>query len=181
MTRWTIDPTHSEVAFKVKHLVISTATGRFETFHAAIDSEQEDFSDAKISFDADVASIQTKNEQRDAHLKSADFFDAAAYPKLSFVSTAVRKLSDEKLQVTGNLTMRGVTKEVILDATFNGLATGFDGSKIAGFEIHGKVNRFDFGLHWNALTETGGVAVGQDVRIEIQAEFQKVQRAAKAA
>ncbi len=181
MAQWTIDPTHSEISFKVKHLVVSSVTGRFDTFQATIDSDTEDFSDAKIRFEADAASIQTKNEQRDGHLKSPDFFDAAAYPKLSFVSTSVRKLSADKLQVAGNFTLRGVTKDIVLDVTFNGTGTGFGGAQVAGFEIQGKINRFDFGLHWNALTEAGGVAVGSDVKIDIQAEFLKVQTAVKAA
>jgi polyisoprenoid-binding protein YceI len=180
MSIWTIDPTHSEVTFKVKHLVVSTVTGHFESFRATIESAATDFSDAKVAFEADVNSIQTKNEQRDGHLKSADFFDAASYPKLSFVSTSVKKAADDRLEVRGNLTMRGVTKEVVLEATYNGTVAGFGGTPVAGFEIRGKVNRFDFGLQWNALTEAGGVVVASDVRIEILAEFQTA-KAAKAA
>jgi polyisoprenoid-binding protein YceI len=181
MTRWTIDPTHSEVNFKVKHLVVSTVTGHFDTFTATIDAGKEDFSDASISFEADVNSINTKNEQRDGHLKSADFFDAANYPKMSFVSKSVKKTSDYELRVTGNLTMRGITKEVTLDVIYNGTVAGFGGAQVAGFEIHGKLNRFDFGLQWSAVTETGGIVVSNEVKIEILAEFTKAQTAAKAA
>ena len=181
MTLWKIDPTHSEVTFKVKHLVVSTVTGHFDTFNATIEAEKEDFSDARIAFGADVNSINTKNEQRDAHLKSPDFFDAATYPKMSFVSTLVKKVSDYELQVIGDLTMRGVSKEVTLDVIYNGTVAGFGGTHVAGFEIRTKVNRFDFGLQWSALTETGGVVVSNEVKIEILAEFNKAQEVAKAA
>ncbi len=181
MALWKIDAAHSEVNFKVKHMVVSTVTGRFDTFNASVESELEDFSDARITFDADVATIDTKNEQRDGHLKSADFFDAGKYPKISFVSASVKKLSDHELQVAGNLTLRGVTKPVTLDVIYNGMVDGFSGARIAGFEIRTKLNRFDFGLQWNALTEAGGVVVSNEVRIEILAEFNKVQEAAKAA
>ena len=181
MNTWKIDPTHSEINFKVKHLVVSTVTGHFSKFDASIETNTEDFSDAKINFEANVNSISTKNEQRDAHLKSADFFDAEKNPKMSFVSKSVKKISDHEMQVTGNLTIRGVTKEVALDVIYNGTVAGFGGTEVAGFEVHGKVNRFDFGLQWNAITEAGGVVVSNEVKIEILAEFNKVQEAVKAA
>ena len=181
MALWKIDPAHSEINFKVKHLVVSTVTGHFGAFDASIESGKEDFSDAKVTFEADANSINTKNDQRDGHLKSPDFFDAAKYPKLSFQSTSVKKLSDDELRVTGKLTLRGVTKEVTLNVAYNGTVAGFGGAEVAGFEISGKLNRFDYGLQWNALTEAGGVVVGNEVKIEILAEFNKVQTAAKAA
>jgi len=181
MTTWKIDPTHSEINFKVKHLVVSTVTGHFSKFDASIESNKEDFSDSKISFEADVNSIDTKNEQRDGHLKSADFFDAEKYPKMTFVSKSVKKISDHELQVTGNLTLRGVTKEITLEVIYNGTVAGFGGTEVAGFEVRGKVNRFDFGLQWNALTEAGGVVVSNEVKIEILAEFNKAKEAVKAA
>jgi polyisoprenoid-binding protein YceI len=181
MNLWKIDPVHSEINFKVKHLVVSTVAGRFDKFDATIETGKEDFSDAKISFEADINSINTKNEQRDAHLKSADFFDAGKHPKMSFVSTAVKKVSDYELQVSGKLTLRGVTKDTVLHVIYNGTVAGFGGVQVAGFEIQGKLNRFDFGLQWNALTEAGGVVVSNEVKIEILAEFNKVQQAAKAA
>ena len=181
MTTWKIDPTHSEVNFKVKHLVVSTVRGNFDNFDATVETDKEDFSDAKIKFEADVNSINTKNEQRDAHLKSADFFDAENHPKMSFESTSVKKISDYELQVKGNLTLRGVTKEVTLDVVYNGTVNGLYNNEVAGFEIRGKLNRFDYGLQWNALTEAGGVAVSNEVKIEVLAEFNKVQSAAQAA
>ncbi len=173
MTTWKIDPAHSEVNFKVKHLVVSTVTGTFNKFDASIETGNEDFSDAKISFEADIDSINTKNEQRDAHLKSADFFDAGNNPKMTFTSTAVEKISDYEIKVKGNLTLRGVTKEVTLDVIYNGTVAGFGDTKVAGFEVKGKLNRFDYGLQWNALTEAGGVVVSNEVKIEILAEFNK--------
>jgi polyisoprenoid-binding protein YceI len=181
MSLWKIDPVHSEVNFKVKHLVVSTVTGHFDKFLATVEAEKKDFSDAKIQFEAEINSINTKNEQRDGHLKSPDFFDAATYPKMSFVSKSVKPVSDYELRVVGDLTMRGVTKEIALEVIYNGVVAGFGGTQVAGFEIRTKLNRFDFGLQWNALTEVGGVAVGNEVRIEILAEFNKVQEAAKAA
>lgn len=181
MALWKIDPTHSEITFKVKHLVVSTVTGHFDVFQATIESEREDFSDAKITFEADAASINTKNQQRDGHLKSPDFFDAEKNPKLSFTSTSVKKISDHELRVDGTLTMRGVSKPVQLDVIYNGTVPGFGGAKVAGFEIRTKLNRFDYGLQWNALTETGGLVVSNDVRIEIHSEFNRAQEAAKAA
>lgn len=181
MALWRIDPTHSEISFKVKHLVVSTVTGHFDRFSATIQAEDEDFSVAKISFEADVASINTKNEQRDAHLKSPDFFEAEKYPKITFVSKSIKKLSEHELKVTGDLTMLGTTKEIVLDAIYNGTVAGFGGQRVAGFEINGKLNRFDFGLQWNALTEAGGAVVSNEVKIEILAEFNNVQDIAKAA
>lgn len=181
MTHWKIDSTHSEVNFKVKHLVVSTVRGHFNNFEASIESSKEDFSDAQIKFEADTNSINTQNEQRDAHLKSADFFDAANHPKMTFVSTSVKKLSEHELEVKGKLSIRGITKEVTLDVIYNGTVASFGGIEVAGFEIHGKVNRFDFGLQWNALTEVGGVVVSNEVKIEILAEFNKVQSEVKAA
>ncbi len=181
MAQWKIDSTHSEINFKVKHLVVSTVTGTFTKFDATIDADKEDFSDARFSFEADVNSISTKNDQRDGHLKSPDFFDAANYPTMTFVSKSVQKLSDYEMQVVGDLTIRGTKKEVVLDVIYNGTVAGFGGAHVAGFEVKGKVNRFDFGLQWNALTEAGGVVVSNEVKIEILAEFNKVQTAAKAA
>ncbi|HEY6951501.1 MAG TPA: YceI family protein [Bacteroidota bacterium] len=181
MAQWKIDPVHSEINFRVKHLVVSTVTGTFGKFDATIEATKDDFSDATFSFEADVNSISTKNEQRDGHLKSPDFFDAANHPKMTFVSKAVKKLSDFELQVVGDLTIRGVTREIALDVIYNGTVASFGGAKVAGFEVKGKINRFDFGLQWNSLTEAGGVMVSNEVRIEILAEFAKVQSAAKAA
>lgn len=181
MTIWKIDPTHSEVNFKIKHLVVSSVRGHFDDFKATIEAEKEDFSDAKIEFEADTNSINTRNNDRDAHLKSADFFDAQKYEKISFVSTSAEKVSDYELKVKGNLTIRDITKEITLDVIYNGIVEGMGGNEVAGFEISTKLNRFDYGLKWNALTEAGGVVVGNEVKIEIFAEFNKAKEAVIAA
>ena len=181
MTTWKIDPAHSEVNFKVKHMVVSTVRGNFDKFDATIKTNKDDFSDAEIEFEAYINSINTKNEQRDAHLKSADFFDAENHSKMSFKSTSVKIISDHEMQVIGNLTLRGITKEIPLDVIYNGIVTGFGGTEISSFEINGKLNRFDYGLQWNALTEVGSIVVGNEVKIEVLAEFNKAQSAAQAA
>ncbi len=173
MATWTIDPSHSEINFKVKHMLVSTVRGNFGTFSATIEAANENFSDAVISFEAAIDSINTGNEQRDGHLKSADFFDAASHPTMTFVSRGVTVVSDHEMKVDGDLSIRGVTRPITLDVVYNGTVAGFGGAVVAGFEINGKVNRFDYGLAWNALTEAGGVVVGSDVKLEIVAEFNK--------
>lgn len=180
MATWKIDPVHSEIKFKVRHLVVSSVTGQFNNFDATVEADKPDFSDAKIKFEADVNSITTKNDQRDGHLKSADFFDAANHPKITFVSTSVVKKGDG-FEVTGDLTMRETTKPITLAVTYNGTVKGLGGGEVAGFEIRGKVNRFDYGLQWNGLTEAGGVVVGDEVKLEIEAELNKVESAKQAA
>ncbi len=173
MALWKIDPAHTEIKFKVKHLVVSTVTGQFKKFDATVESDKPDFTDAKIKFEADVNSVDTRNEQRDNHLKSADFFDAANYPKLTFVSKSIKKKSDSEYEVIGDLTIRATTKEIKLDVVYNGTVKGFGGVEVAGFEMTGKLNRFDYGLQWNALTEVGGVVVAEEVKLEIFAELNK--------
>lgn len=173
MAIWKIDKAHSEIKFKVKHLVVSTVTGQFNDFNATIESGKPDFSDAKISFEAAIDSIDTKNEQRDGHLKSADFFDAVNHPKLTFVSKSLKKKSDNEFEITGDMTIRGITKEIKINAVYNGTVKGFGGVEVAGFEITGKLNRFDYGLKWNTLTEAGGIVVGEEVKLEIAVELQK--------
>lgn len=181
MAIWKIDPVHSEIKFKVRHLVVSSVTGQFHNFDATVEAEKPDFSDAKITFEADVNSISTKNDQRDAHLKSADFFDAENHPKMTFASTSVTKKSDDEFEIDGNLTIRGNSKPIKLTATYNGTVKGFGGAEVAGFEIRGKVNRFEYGLQWNGLTEAGGVVVSDEVKLEIEAELNRAQESKQAA
>ncbi len=181
MATWTIDPVHSEIKFRVRHLLVSTVTGHFNTFDATVVADKSDFSDARISFEASVESLTTKNEQRDGHLKSADFFDAANHPKLTFASKSIKSKGDNEYEIVGDLTIRGITKQIKLNATHNGTVKGFGGTDVAGFEITGKVNRFDYGLQWNGLTEAGGVVVGDEVKIEIEAELNRVEEAKQAA
>ena len=167
-TKWAIDPTHSEIAFQVKHMMISTVRGHFENFQALIESEGEDFQDAVIHFTAKTDSIHTKNGDRDAHLKSEDFFNAAEYPELTFFS---KSFDGERL--TGILTIRGISKEISLDVNFNGMAMDPYGQTKAGFEISGEINRKDFGLQWNAVTEAGSIVVSDHVKLVVDAQFVK--------
>ena len=180
MAQWIIDPVHSEVTFKVKHLVVSTVTGRFTSVRGTVEATKNDFSDARVSFQADVNSISTNNEQRDGHLKSVDFFDAANFPELSFTSTAIEPKSDGALVMKGDMTIRGTKRSIALHVAYNGTVKGFDGD-VAGFEISGVLNRQDFGLRWNALTETGGVVVSDEVKLAIAVELKRAQAAASAA
>lgn len=171
MATWNLDTAHSEVKFKVKHLVVSTVTGQFETFSGKVETVGEDFDGASVSFEADINSINTKQAQRDGHLKSADFFDAENHPKMTFQSTSFTKKTDSTYELVGDLTIRGNTKSVTLDVVYNGTVQGFGGDfKVAGFEISGKVSRKEFGLLWNGITEAGGVVVSDEVRLEINAE-----------
>jgi polyisoprenoid-binding protein YceI len=168
--KWTLDPTHSELQFKVKHLMITNVTGQFGGLSGEIESENEDFKNTKINFSADVNTINTSNEQRDAHLKSADFFDIASFPELKFSSTA---FDASEGKVTGELTIKDVTKTITLDVEYSGTNTDPWGNLKAGFSIEGKINRTDFGLTWNAALETGGVLVSEDVKISAEVQFVK--------
>ncbi len=174
MATWIIDPTHSEVQFKVKHLMISTVTGTFDKFEGSLESNNEtDFAGAKIKFSADIDSISTNQEQRDGHLKSADFFDAANYPQLSFESSDIKKIDEENYEIIGNLTIKDTSKEVRLKAEFGGIMDDFYGNTKAGFDIQGKINRQDFGLTWSAVTEAGGVVVSDEVKLSFNIQIIK--------
>ncbi|MEB2776841.1 YceI family protein [Algoriphagus sp. D3-2-R+10] len=170
-TKWTIDPTHSEVSFKVKHLVISTVTGYFKTFEGSAESDSEDFDGATVSFSADINSIDTNQKDRDNHLKSADFFDAENHPKLTFSGKIKNSGGDYKL--VGDLKMRETTKNVELDVDFGGVAGDPYGQTKAGFEIEGKINRKEFGLSWSAVTEAGSVVVSDQVRLILNVQLVK--------
>lgn len=173
-TKWVIDPAHSEVQFKVKHLVISTVTGFFKSFEGELETSGDDFEDAEISFALDINSIDTNQSQRDGHLKSADFFDAEQYPKITFKSTSFKKTSDEDVYtLTGDLTIKGITKPVTLAAEFGGSTNDFYGNTKAGFEVSGKINRKEFGLTWDGVTEAGSVVVGEDIKLLINVQFAK--------
>jgi polyisoprenoid-binding protein YceI len=172
METWTIDPAHSEVTFKVRHLVISNVSGKFKSFEGTVESDKDDFTDAKINFSAAIDSIDTGVEQRDGHLKSPDFFDAANHPKLTFVSTGVTKKGDD-YKVTGNLTIRGTTKPIELAVEYGGQQKDFYGNTVAGFEVSGKIDRQEFGLTWSAVTETGGIVAGNEVKILVHVELHK--------
>ena len=172
-TKWAIDPAHSEVQFKVKHLMISTVTGSFKQFGAEAQLEGDDLTNAQVSFWADTASIFTNDEKRDAHLRSPDFFDSEQFPKLTFTSTRIEG-SGSNWKVTGDLTIKGVTKPVTLDVEWSGQAKDPWGNTKAGLNLSGKIDRKEWGLTWNAALETGGVLVSDEVRIlcEVQLAHQ---------
>jgi polyisoprenoid-binding protein YceI len=172
-TIWAIDPAHSQVQFKVKHLVISTVTGTFKKFEALVQLEGDDWATAEVNFSADISRIDTGQEQRDGHLKSADFFDAENHPKLIFTSTGIEKISDDQFKLTGDLTIRGITKSIVLDVELGGQATDGYGNTKAGFELSGKIKRKEFGLHWNAVTETGNIVVADEVKIIANVQFSR--------
>lgn len=171
-TKWVLDPTHSEVTFKVKHLMFTNVSGNFTKFEATAESDDENFDNASFSFSADVDSINTNNADRDGHLKSADFFDAAQFPTINFTSTSVAKDGGD-LKVTGDLTVHGVTKSVTLDTEFGGIQKDPWGNIKSGFSVTGKINRKDFGLSWNAALETGGVMLGEEVKLALELQFVK--------
>ncbi|MEY8779399.1 YceI family protein [Allomuricauda sp. XS_ASV26] len=167
-TNWNIDNAHSEIAFKVKHMMISTVTGYFEDYSASVETENEDFKGASFSFTAQTDSINTKNSDRDAHLKSDDFFNAEAYPELKFESK-----SFDGNTLVGDLTIKNITKEVSLDVDFNGVAVDPYGQTKAGFDISGAINRKDFDLTWSAVTEAGKIVVSDTVKLQLNVQFVK--------
>lgn len=173
LTKWTIDTAHSEITFKVKHLVISTVTGKFKEFDAAVETDSDDFEDAKITFETSIDSIETGNEDRDNHLKSDDFFNATKYPKMKFESTSFKKTGDGEYKLIGDLTIRDHTKQVELDAEYGGTVVDPYGNTKAGFEVTGKINRKEFGLTWSAVTEAGSVVVSDEVKLNLNVQFTK--------
>jgi polyisoprenoid-binding protein YceI len=172
-TKWSIDPLHSEIAFKVKHLVISTVSGKFTSFDAWMEMENDDLSTADIRFSADVNSIETGQADRDAHLKSDDFFNAEKFPELTFKSTEIRKNKDQLYSVNGDLTIRDITRSVQLEVEHGGTIQDAYGRTVAGYEITGKISRREFDLKWNNLTEAGSVIVGDEIKFQIHVEMVK--------
>lgn len=170
-TIWNLDPTHSELTFKVKHLMISNVKGSFTKFNAKI--EGDDFETSKITATVDATSVFTNNADRDGHLKSADFFEVETYPELKFESTDITKTDDGEYTLIGDLTIKGITKSVELDVEFGGFMKDPYGNEKAGFSFEGKINRKDFGLNWNAALETGGVLVSDEVKIAAEVQFVK--------
>ena len=170
---WVLDPTHSELQFKIKHLMISTVTGQFNNFKATVETEEDDFAKARVRFEATVDSISTNNEQRDAHLKNGDFFDAEKYPVISFDSEKMERTGDDEYKLHGTLTMRGVSKKIILNAELGGITKDPWGNTRTGFSVTGKINRFDFGMSFGAVTETGGLLLADEVKINANVQFVK--------
>jgi polyisoprenoid-binding protein YceI len=164
-TKWTIDPSHSKIGFKVKHLMISNVTGNFREFEGQVMTNGNDLTTAVISFSLNSSSIDTEMADRDTHLKSADFFDAGNYPKITFSGSGLKDLGDNMYELTGDLVIKGVTKKVVLPVEFGGLMTDPWGNMKAGFSISGKINRKEWGLNWNAALEAGGVLLSDEVKI----------------
>jgi polyisoprenoid-binding protein YceI len=162
--KWEIDPTHSEVMFKIKHLEIATLTGRFDEITGTAEA-QEDFENAVFSFSANVDSIDTNNKNRDEHLKSVDFFDAENFPKITFNSIKFKRIGDATFEIIGKLTIKGITKPTILHIDYGGKSIDPWGNTKAGLRLKGVINRTDYGLTWNSAIETGGVLISEEVRI----------------
>lgn len=174
--KWAVDPTHSEVQFKVKHLMITTVTGYFQKFNIEAETEDDQFTKAnRVVFTADVNSISTNNEQRDTHLRSADFFDAEQHGEIRFEGKNYEKVSGDNYKLHGNLTIKGVSKPVTVDVEFGGIVVDPYGQTKAGFTVTGKISRKEFGLTWNAVTEAGSVVVSDEIKL--QAEVQLVKQA----
>ncbi|MCM3691036.1 YceI family protein [Neobacillus niacini] len=170
MAKWTVDQSHSSIGFEVKHMMVSKVKGQFESYTAEVEAaDLTDLTSASIAFKMDVASINTRSEDRDNHLRSADFFDVENNPTIEFTSTSITKDGDD-YSVTGDLTIKDVTKPVTFSVEFNGKGTNPWGVEVYGFEAEAKINREEFGLTWNAALETGGVLVGKDIKIKVELE-----------
>ncbi|TWT02250.1 YceI family protein [Planomicrobium sp. CPCC 101079] len=166
MKKWTVDAAHSEVGFSVKHMMISKVKGSFGAYDATVEANEEDLQGALIDFKIDVASINTNNADRDAHLRGADFFDAEEFPYITFKASDIVKKGDE-YELTGDLTMKGITRPATFEVEYGGKGTNPWGQEVVAFNAEGKVNRKDFGLTWNQALETGGVLVGEDIKISL--------------
>lgn len=172
-TKWTLDPAHSEILFKVRHMMITNVQGEFMKFDATIITDGDDFSKGTVEVNIDADSILTNSGDRDKHLKSADFFDVENHKELKFKSTSMKKLDDSNYQLKGILNIKGIEKEVSLDVEFGGINKDPWGNLKAGFSLNGKINRKDWGLTWNAALESGGVLVSDEVRINAEVQFVK--------
>jgi polyisoprenoid-binding protein YceI len=170
--KWVLDKAHSNVRFSVSHLVVSDVDGSFKSFDGSLTSAKSDFTDAVINFTIDVSSINTDNENRDKHLQSDDFFSAAKFPQIKFASKSFQSLGGNKYTLTGDLTIKDVTKTVSFDVTYGGTASAMGGTH-AGFKAKTTINRFDYNLKWSAATEAGGLVVGKDVEIIVNIDMKK--------
>lgn len=169
--KWVLDPTHSELLFRVKHLMITNVKGEFRKFDAVIDGD--DFFRSPVTVNIDSSSIFTNNDDRDKHLKSADFLDVEKYPEINFKSISLEKVDDDEFKLRGELTIKGVTREVVLDGEFGGTQKDPWGNEKAGFSVSGKINRKEWGLNWNAALESGGVLVSDELKIQSEVQFVK--------
>lgn len=168
---WNFDKAHSSIGFAVSHMVISETEGKFKTYEGTVTSENDDFTDAKINFMIDVSSIDTENEKRDGHLKSADFFDVEKYPSITFASKSLTKVKGNKYKMTGDFTMMGVTKEIELDVKYNGTIKDPWGNTRAGFKITGSIERALWNLKYNSVMDNGGLMIGEDIDLTCNVEL----------
>lgn len=173
MSKWVVDAAHSLLEFSVKHMMIASVKGRFAAMEGEIEGDLPDLTTAKIRVSADVQSIDTRDEQRDTHLRSADFFHGEANPKLVFESKRIERTGDDSYKLTGDLSMAGTTKEVTFDATFEGQAKDPWGNERVGLSAQTKINRREWGINFNAALETGGVLVGDQVKVSVELEAVK--------
>ena len=172
---WNVDSAHTGVGFSVKHMMVSKVRGRFTSVEGTVVGNPEDLTTAKIDIKIDVSTIHTNNEDRDNHLRSADFFDAETYPNLTFVSTEIVKTKADKYDVTGDITIKGITQKITFEADYEGAGKNPWGVDVAAFEVEGKISRKEFGLTWNQALETGGVLVGDDIKIIIDLQLNPAQ------
>jgi polyisoprenoid-binding protein YceI len=168
---WSIDPAHSEIQFKVKHLVISTVTGSFGEFSGNATTPEDTFEGGEITVKINASSIDTNNEQRDGHLKSADFFETDGHPEITIKTTSIKKVDDDEYAIAADVTMKGVTKAIEFKGEYGGKATDGYGNTKVGLEVKGKLNRKDFGLNWNAVVEGGGLTVSEEVKLIANLQF----------
>ncbi|KOS04833.1 hypothetical protein AM493_01320 [Flavobacterium akiainvivens] len=172
-TKWVVDPAHSEIGFKVKHMMFTNVSGKIQNFTALMETNVDLFENARVVFDGDINSLTTNNAERDAHLLSQDFFDAERFPKVTFLATQFERLDEVNYKITGDLTIKGQTKTITLDTEFSGLLKDPYGNIKAAFMMNAKINRKDWGLNWNTPLETGGVLVSDEVRLGIDIQFIK--------
>ena len=170
MAKWNVDVSHTNVGFQVKHMMVSKVRGNFTDFSGTIEGNPEDLATAKVDFEVKLDSINTSNENRDNHLRSADFFEVEKYPKMTFTSTDIKEKGNNEYDLVGDLTIKGVTKEVSFDTVFEGKGVYPNGNEVVGFTANGKIDRKEFGLTWNQALETGGFVVGDNIDISIEVE-----------
>ena len=171
MSNWILDKDHSEIEFRVKHMMISNIKGQFQEFDITLNVPNNDLTNASAEAVVNTASVDTKNSQRDDHLRSGDFFDSEKFPKITFKSTKFEKVDDEDYKLTGDLSIQDTTKSIVLNVEYGGIAADPWGNQKAGFSFNGKIKRSEFGLTWNAALETGGVMVSDEVRINGEIQF----------
>lgn len=172
-TKWTVDSSHSSLDFSVKHMMVSKTKGTFHNFEATIEANPDDLTTANIEFVVDMTSVDTRNERRDNHLRSEDFFNTEQHPKMTFKATHIERTSNDEYKVTGNLTICGMTNTETFSVTSEGQGIDPWGNEVAGFSGEGKIDRGNYGLTYNAVLETGGVVVGDEIKISVEIEAQK--------